>query len=69
MSLKQCEKKRATVDQSLDELVQLYEDECGRLCDAIADAYAEGFKDARSDIDNNLESCWKASTAKQEQES
>ena len=68
MSLKDCQKAKSKVDDVLNDFVNKYEDECGRLTDAIEAAYFEGFEDARSDADNEVNQCWRVSAAKREQD-
>lgn len=67
MSIKTCEREAQSVRDALQDLIDEYERECGRLSDAIESAYFEGFEDARSDEDNRVEHCWRASNARKDQ--
>jgi hypothetical protein len=66
MSQKECYKARADVINALEDFSDKYEMECERLTEAIEAAYREGFEDARSDADNEVDQCWRASYAKKE---
>jgi hypothetical protein len=64
MSQKECQKARSEVLYALEDFADKYETECERLTEAIEAAYREGFEDARSDEENEVNACWKASYAK-----
>ncbi len=66
MSHKECYKARVDAIYALEDFADKYEMECERLTDAIEAAYREGFEDARSDEENEVDACWKASYAKKE---
>ncbi len=58
----------ANAIEGIEDLAQHFENEIERLTEAIEAAYQEGFEDARSDEDNEMNACWRASNAKKEQQ-